>query len=854
MGIYLFNEGVGQNKNILGGKGFNLVEMKKLGLPIPNGLIISTKVCTNFFSAKENLNEETILEIKNKISQLEKTTGKTFGGKNPLLVSVRSGAPVSMPGMMDTILNLGINDEVLENFIKITKDENFSYDIYLKFITMFSEIVFGIERKDFEKIEKIEKENKNFSKKILLEKFKNFFYEKTQIHFPTNPYEQLFLAIKSIFKSWNNERAKYYRKLNNISDEMGTAVVVQEMVFGNLNEFSGTGVAFSRNPSNGENEIFGEFLLKAQGEDIVAGIRTPLPISQLKDKLPKIYEEFLKISTLLEKHYKNMQDIEFTIENNKLFILQTRNGKRTPFANVKIIADMVEEKILSKEEGISLINIEEIPQILCGSFLPEELKNKVEITKGLPASMGVACGKAIFSSEKISPNENCILVREETSPEDIKGMATAKGIVTIRGGATSHGAVVARGMGKPCITGCENIKLFEENGYMEIGDLKIKEGDIISIDGQSGKIYLGEMRISKNEVNKDLEKILSWCKEIKNLKVKMNADTPEDILNGIKFGAEGVGLCRTEHMFFQEDKIWAIRKLILSSKNSEKSSETFKEILEFQRKDFVEIFKNLNGLPITVRLLDPPLHEFLPKTEGDIEKLATLLDIEVEEIKNKIAELEEVNPMLGHRGCRLGITSPEIYKIQVQSLLEAGLICEEEGITVNLEIMLPLIFSTEEFKFIKEYILQISNEIFEKAKRKFDFKIGTMLELPRACLIADELADECDFFSFGTNDLTQTTLGLSRDDSTKFISPYREKNILSKDPFQTLDTNGVGKLISLASNNIKLKDKNLSVGVCGEHGGDPLSLEFFKNIDLDYVSCSPFRIPTAIIKLAQLNI
>lgn len=657
------------------------------------------------------------------------------------------------------------------------------------------------------------------------------------------------MAINSIFNSWENERAKTYRKLNRIDEDMGTAVVVQEMVFGNLNDESGTGVVFTRNPSTGDKEIFGEYILKAQGEDIVAGIRTPEPIVALKEKLPEVYEELLKVVDILEKHNKDMQDIEFTIEDKKLFILQTRNGKRTPYAAIKIAVDMVKEGLISKEEAILKVDSKVLPQLLHGNFEEKALKNAILLGQGLAGSAGVAIGRVVFSSERVHNKEMTILVREETSPEDIKGMSIAQGIVTVKGGATSHGAVVARGMGKCCITGCGEIKIDEIKREMNINGHIVKEGEFISISGYTGNIYLGKLELTEPKFDKNLEEFVNWCKNIKRLKVRMNADTVIDAKLGKKFGAEGIGLCRTEHMFFQDNKIWTIREMILSC-NPKEIDKALENIHQLQRKDFYNIFKIIGNDVVIVRLLDPPLHEFLPKEQEEKEKMAKILGVSLREIEKRIRELKDENPMLGHRGCRLAVTRPELYNTQVRAIIEAGIQCKKEGIDVKPEIMIPLVIGAKELLFIKKNLIKEIKKVFEEQNMEIDYKIGTMMETPRACLLADEIGKEVDFFSFGTNDLTQTTMGLSRDDSVKFIPKYYENNILKVEPFMTIDERGVGKLVKLAVE-LGRENPNIEMGICGEHGGDPKSIEFFEKIGLDYVSCSPFRVLVAIVSAAQ---
>ena len=856
--VYAFKEGGKDLINILGGKGGNLSEMKKIGLPIPEGIIVSTTACKEFFKDGKKITKELESEILEKLEYLQEVTGKRFEGENPLLVSVRSGAPVSMPGMMDTILNLGMNDNTAEKMIAIFKDKVFVHELYCRFIQMFSEIVMGIEKEHFFKLkEQLFTERKDEDKietyKMVIKASKELYKKETGKDFPESPKDQLFMAVNAIFNSWENDRAILYRKINGIDDSMGTAVVIQEMVFGNLNDISGTGVAFSRNPSNGEKEVFGEYLLKAQGEDIVAGIRTPEPISKLKEQLPEIYNQFIKLAKVLEDHNKDMQDIEFTIENGKLYLLQTRNGKRSPYAAVKIAVDMVNEGIVTKEEAIMKVDPNVLPQLLHGNFDPEATKTAVLLGKGLPGSAGVAIGRVMFASERVETRALSILVREETSPEDIKGISLAQGIVTVKGGATSHGAVVARGMGKCCVTGCGEIQINDIKREMYIGGYTVKEGDFISISGYTGEIFLGKVKLTEPQFDDNLKEFVSWCKEIKRMGVRMNADTPADAFLGKGFGAEGIGLCRTEHMFFQKDKIWTIRGMIMSD-NPEERAKALKKMLEMQREDFYNIFKIVGDEIVIVRLLDPPLHEFLPKEPKDKEKMAEILNLPLIEIERRIRNMKDENPMLGHRGCRLAVTYPEIYNTQARAIIEAAIQCEKEGIKVKPEIMIPLIIGVGELKFVKNNIKAEINKVFEEQGIKVEYKIGTMMETPRACLLADEIAGEAEFFSFGTNDLTQTTMGLSRDDSVKFMDEYHEHGIFKLEPFASIDVRGVGKLVKLGVELGKKANPELEIGICGEHGGDPKSINFFEETGLDYVSCSPFRVLVAIVAAAQSHI
>lgn len=844
--VYDFYEGGKEMKDILGGKGANLAEMTKIGLPIPEGIIISTDACRDYFKNNKKIDDNLKEEITKKLVYLENQCGKKFQSSRPLLVSVRSGAPISMPGMMDTILNLGFNDFVAEKMKETIKDERFIYESYARFIQMFSEIAKKIDRKKFEDIS-----YNNYYE--LINKSKNIYKEECGEDFPENYLDQILIAVNSIFDSWNNERAILYRKLHNIDDKMGTAVVIQEMVFGNFNDCSGTGVLFTRNPSNGKNEIFGEFLLNAQGEDIVAGIRTPESIKNLSIKLPNIFNQLKEIAKKLEKHNKDMQDIEFTIENSKLYILQTRNGKRTAEASLKIAIDLVKEKIISKEEAILRVEPSSFTKLLNGDFDENYLKKSLLLTKGLAASSGVAVGRVMFDPKRVKIREKTILVREETSPEDLKGMSLAQGIITVKGGATSHGAVVARGMGKCCVTGCSEIKIDEVNKIMKIGDKIIKEGEFISVSGHTGEIFFGKIPLKESIFSNELKEIVDWANEIKRMEVRMNADTPEDTKQGLIFGAKGIGLCRTEHMFFKKDKIWSIRKFLLSDKGEEKIN-SIKELSEMQKNDFIDIFETLNGAKANIRLLDPPIHEFLPKVLEDKIKVSELLNISVEEIEKRIAKLKDENPMLGHRGCRLGISYPELYRAQARAIIEAAYLCNKKGIKTIPEIMIPFIMEAKELKYIRNEIENEIKNVLDECGEKIEYSIGTMIEIPRACILADEIAEYADFFSFGTNDLTQMSMGLSRDDSVKFLDDYREKDIWEGEPFYSIDKKAVTKLVEIGTNNGRKAKKNIKIGVCGEHGGDPESIDFFENMNFDYISCSPFRIPTAILAAAQAYI
>ena len=841
--VYEFKDGGKEMVALLGGKGANLAEMAKIDLPIPKGIIISTTACNGYFKNDKKLSFVLEEEILRNIRVLEYETGKKFQSAKPLLVSVRSGAPVSMPGMMDTILNLGFNDYVAEKMLEITKDEKFVYTSYLRFVQMFSEITKGINRKKFMHL-------KATDYKAQIIESKNIYREECGEMFPENYKAQILIAVKSIFDSWNNDRAILYRKLHNIDNNMGTAVVIQEMVFGNFNDKSGTGVLFTRNPSTGEDKIFGEVLLNAQGEDIVAGIRTPDNIEVLKISMPNIYNELVDTVRRLEKHNRDMQDVEFTIEDSKLYILQTRNGKRTAEASLKIAMDLVKEGIITKEEAILKVEPASINKLLNGDFEEKYLKEATLLTKGLPASSGVAVGRIMFDAKRVKIREKTILVREETSPEDLQGMALAQGIVTLKGGATSHGAVVARGMGKCCVTGCSEIKIDEVNKTMTVGKYTLKEGDFISVSGHTGEIYLGKIPLKENSFSDELKEFVSWASKIKRMGVRMNADTPEDAEQGKAFGAKGIGLCRTEHMFFKKDKIWTIREFILSDRGEEKEK-ALEKLHKLQKEDFLNIFKILDGDEANIRLLDPPVHEFLPKTLEDKKKMAEILSISLEDIEKRIYRLKDENPMLGHRGCRLGVSYPELYRIQARAIVEAAYECEKKGIKVHPEIMIPFIMESKELAYLRKEIEEEIESFFKEVGATVKYKLGTMIEIPRACLLANEIAEYADFFSFGTNDLTQMSMGLSRDDSVKFLDDYREKGIWEGEPFYSIDTKAVTKLVEIGVKNGKSAKPNLQIGVCGEHGGDPKSIEFFEEQKFDYVSCSPFRVPTAILAAAQ---
>ncbi|TDT51088.1 pyruvate, phosphate dikinase [Fonticella tunisiensis] len=866
--VYLFSEGNASMRNLLGGKGANLAEMTNIGLPIPQGFTVTTEACNKYYEDGQVISDEIKEQIFEHLVKLEGITGKKFGDpSNPLLVSVRSGARASMPGMMDTILNLGLNDETVVGIAKLSNNERFAYDSYRRFIQMFSDVVMEIDKNKFESILDAVKEE-NGAKydtdlsaenlKEVVRRYKELYRSEKGTDFPSDPREQLLEAVKAVFRSWNNPRAIVYRRLNDIPGDWGTAVNVQQMVFGNMGETSGTGVAFTRNPATGENKIFGEYLINAQGEDVVAGIRTPQDINTLKEVMPNCYNEFVRIAKLLEKHYKDMQDMEFTIEQGKLYFLQTRNGKRTAQAALKIAVDLVEEGLITEEEAILKVEPKQLDQLLHPTFDQEELKNAKEIAKGLPASPGAAYGRVYFTAEDAKEHkaagERVILVRTETSPEDIEGMVAAEGILTARGGMTSHAAVVARGMGKCCVAGCGELKIREEEKYMTVGDLRINEGDYISIDGSTGKVYGQKIKTVEPEISGYFGTFMSWADKIRKLKVRTNADTPKDAAQAVKFGAEGIGLCRTEHMFFEEDRIPAVREMIVA-KTEEQRKAALEKLLPMQKSDFIKIYEAMEGRPVTIRLLDPPLHEFLPQEDDDIRELAETMGITFDELKATVEGLHEFNPMLGHRGCRLAVTYPEIAEMQTRAIIEAAIDVKKRlGYNIVPEIMIPLVGEIKELKYVKDIIVRTANEIIEKAGVELKYQVGTMIEIPRAALTADEIAKEAEFFSFGTNDLTQMTFGFSRDDAGKFLKDYYDKKIFEFDPFQKLDQTGVGKLVKMASELGRVTRPELKLGICGEHGGDPSSVEFCHNTGLDYVSCSPFRVPIARLAAAQAQV
>ncbi len=866
--VYAFDEGRGNMKNLLGGKGANLAEMKKIGLPVPEGFTITTEACNLYYDENEKMNDDVISQIEQSLAALEKKTGKILGGINsPLLVSVRSGAAISMPGMMDTVLNLGMNDITVQTIAKLSNDERFAMDSYRRFIQMFSDVVLGIEKYNFDLIFDDVKEEKGVQEdtalsaddlKNIIERYKQVVFKHMNKPFPQDPKEQLMMAVEAVFSSWNNPRAKIYRQVNEIPDELGTAVNIQEMVFGNRGQSSGTGVAFTRNPSTGEKALFGEFLMNAQGEDVVAGIRTPLPVSSLKEQNETVYNEFIQTVDKLEKHYKDMQDIEFTIEQGKLFFLQTRTGKRTATAAIKVAVDMVEEGLITKEEAILRINPEEIEKLLHPTFDANALKGAKFLAKGLPASPGAASGKVYFYSEDIvkakERGEKSVLIRMETSPEDIEGMINAEGILTARGGMTSHAAVVARGMGKCCVAGCHDIKVYENEKYFTVGDKKFYEGDEISLDGNTGDIYEGLIPATKVEFSGHFGKLMQWVDELRTMQVRTNADTPQDAKTAVEFGAEGIGLCRTEHMFFEEDRIPIVRRMILA-RNIDDRRKALNQLLPIQREDFYKMYLEMGDRPMTVRLLDPPLHEFLPHEDKDIQALSDDFGIDCDVLKAHIGELSEHNPMLGHRGCRLGITYPEIYEMQCRAIFEAAIkATKDTKYTIDVEIMIPLVGNKIELDLMRKLAEDTATKVFEENQTTISFKVGTMIEVPRAALTADSIAENADFFSFGTNDLTQMTLGFSRDDAGKFLPIYKEKEIYERDPFQTLDQTGVGALIEIAVTKARKQKQHLKIGICGEHGGDPRSIEFFAKQGFDYISCSPYRVPVARLAAAQANL
>jgi len=863
--VYDFEEGKKEMKSLLGGKGANLAEMSKIGLPVPPGFTITTEACIHYIEIGEKLEDSLKESIFKHLENLEKKIGKDFGDvDDPLLVSVRSGAVISMPGMMDTILNLGLNDKSVEGLAKKTSNPRFAYDSYRRLIQMFGNVVLGIPGYEFDNYLERKKEKKNYDNdtdltvddlKDIIKDFKALIKNRKDIEFPQKPEEQLLMAVKAVFSSWDNNRAISYRNHNDIPHDLGTAVNVQTMVFGNIGENSGTGVAFTRNPATGENKVFGEFLLNAQGEDVVAGIRTPKDISELNNLMPEVYDEFIEVTETLEQHYHDMQDIEFTIQEGDLFLLQTRTGKRTADAAVNIAVDMEEEGLIDKETAVMRIDPEDISQLLHPNFKEEELEKADLLAKGLAASPGAATGKVYFNSEDAveaaADGEDVILVRKETSPEDIEGMVKANGILTSRGGMTSHAAVVARGMGKCCVAGAGDIQVDEGSRQFFVDDRVFNEGDYISLNGSTGEVYAGVVETTDANLTDNFRMLMEWSDEYRKMGVYTNADTPHDAEVAVDFGAEGIGLCRTEHMFFDSERIISVREMIVAD-SKKKRKKALDKLFPYQKDDFKGIFKVMQDKTVTVRLLDPPLHEFLPQNDRDIKNLADQLSIPVDELKRIISELEEMNPMLGHRGCRLGITYPEIYKMQVKAIISAAIeVKEEEGYDVKADIMIPLIGTAKELEILREDAVEVAEELLENSSVKVNYSVGTMIEIPRAALTADKVAAHADFFSFGTNDLTQMTYGFSRDDAGKFITKYLDQEIFAKDPFQVLDQEGVGQLVETAAELGRKAKPDLKLGICGEHGGEPSSIEFCHRTGLNYVSCSPYRVPIARLAAAQ---
>ncbi len=866
--VYKFEEGSASQRNLLGGKGANLAEMTNLGMPVPPGFTISTEACTDYYNDGKTINEETTKQIFDALSWLEGVRGKKFGDmEDPLLVSVRSGAPVSMPGMMDTILNLGLNDESVKGFARKTGNPRFAYDSYRRFIQMFSDVVMGQPKTLFDAIlEDVKKKNGAvYDTELTAEglqeviaKYKELYRKQQGEEFPQDPKVQLMEAIKAVFRSWDNPRANSYRRMYDIPYELGTAVNVQSMVFGNMGNTSGTGVAFTRNPATGAKGIFGEYLINAQGEDVVAGIRTPQPITKLANDLPECYKQFMELANNLEQHYRDMQDMEFTIEEGKLYFLQTRNGKRTAQAAIQIACDLVDEGMIDEKTALTRIEPQSLDQLLHPGFDPAKLKLAREIGQALPASPGAAAGRVYFNAEDAvaahAAGSRVILVRQETSPEDIDGMHAAAGVLTMRGGMTSHAAVVARGMGTCCVSGCGDMHVHEAEKYFELGGHEIHEGDYISLDGSTGKIYLGDIPTVEAVITGNFQRIMDWADKYRKLQVRTNADTPADAQNAVRLGAEGIGLCRTEHMFFNPERIPKIRKMILSDTTEEREA-ALNELIPFQKEDFKGIYKAMEGRPVTIRFLDPPLHEFVPTTEPEIKQLADDMGLTVAEVRKRCDDLHEFNPMMGHRGCRLSVTFPEIARMQTRAVIEAAIeVHEEDGYNIEPEIMVPLVGDVKELAFVKKTIIETAEKV--KAERKSDIRyhIGTMIEIPRAALMADQIAKEAEFFSFGTNDLTQMTFGFSRDDAGKFLQDYYKSKIFEQDPFAHLDQNGVGQLIQIAVEKGRATRPDIHLGICGEHGGDPASIEFCDKVGLTYVSCSPFRVPIARLAAAQAAI
>ena len=867
--VYLFSEGNKNMREILGGKGANLAEMTSLGLPVPQGFTVSTDACLSYYNNGEKIIPEIETEIFSKLEELEKITGKKFGDlSNPLLVSVRSGARVSMPGMMDTVLNLGMNDAICENLEKTLDNPRFALDSYRRLIQMYSDVVMGFPKSSFEGVFDKFKEDKgmtldtelsNDDLKEIIRLYKNEYLKLAGDNFPSDPRVQLLEAVKAVFRSWNTERAITYRRLNDIPSDWGTAVNVQQMVYGNRGKNSGTGVCFTRNPATGDKKLFGEYLMNAQGEDVVAGIRTPQDISTLKDVMPECYEQFQNICNVLENHYHDMQDMEFTIEDGKLYMLQTRNGKRTAKAAIKIAVDLVHEGQISINEALMRVDAKDLDQLLHPVFDEDDLKNKEVIATGLAASPGAATGKLYFSAEDVlnahkAGEKDIILAREETSPEDIEGMNVAHGILTVRGGMTSHAAVVARGMGTTCVSGCSSLIVDSSNKILQASDGRVyHEGDYLSLDGTSGRVYSGKVELLDAKISGEFEEFMNWADSVRKLEVRANADNPRDARVAHNFGAQGIGLCRTEHMFFSEERIFNFRRMIIAT-TEEQRKEALSKILPYQREDFEGLFSEMNNLPVIIRFLDPPLHEFLPHTDSEMEELANSMGVAFDVIKNKVESLKEFNPMMGHRGCRLDVTYPEIARMQTRAVIEAAINVTLRGFKVIPEIMIPLIGDMNELKYVKKLITDEASKVFEENRMRIDYKVGTMIEIPRATLIADEIASEVEFFSFGTNDLTQLTYGFSRDDASKFLKDYYDKKIFLHDPFQSIDEEGVGKLVDISVRKSRTVRRDIELGICGEHGGDPKSIDFCHRVGLNYVSCSPYRVPVARLAAAQAAI
>ena len=865
--VYLFSEGDSSMKSLLGGKGANLAEMTKLGFPVPQGFTVTTEASTRYHADGKVISNEIIKEIEAKLEQLEEIVGKKFGDfSNPLLVSVRSGARASMPGMMDTILNLGLNDDVVEGLAKLTNNPRFAYDSYRRFIQMFSDVVMDVPKSSFEKIIDRIKEAKGVELdtelsyedlKDMVAQYKKHYRQEKGEDFPQDPKVQLVESIKAVFRSWDNPRAIVYRRMNEIPYEWGTAVNIQAMVFGNTGDESGTGVAFTRNPSTGEKELYGEFLMNAQGEDVVAGIRTPQKISRLKEVMPEVYNEFIEIAQKLENHYCDMQDMEFTIENRKLYMLQTRNGKRTAQAAIKIAVDLVEEGMINKEQAVMNVDPKQLDALLHPAFCSNALKEASLLATGLAASPGAGAGKVYFTAssavQAAERGDKVILVRLETSPEDIEGMDAACGILTARGGMTSHAAVVARGMGRCCVAGCGDITVNEEEKSFTVANTHYEEGSSISIDGSTGNVYEGCVETIEAQLTGDFAKFMEWADEIRTLKVRANADIPRDAQAAVSFGAEGIGLCRTEHMFFEEDRLPVVREMIVA-KTLDQRKKALEKLLPIQRSDFEGLFQTMNGMPVTIRLLDPPLHEFLPTAEADIKELSMEMGISVEDLKETINDLHEFNPMLGHRGCRLAVTYPEIAAMQARAIIEAAITITKSGMKIIPEIMIPLVGEVKELKYVKDVVTATADEVIAASGIQMQYLVGTMIEVPRAAITADKIAEEAEFFSFGTNDLTQMTYGFSRDDAGKFLDDYYKKKIFEADPFARLDQIGVGRLMETAVELGRKSRPDIKLGICGEHGGDPSSVEFCHRLGLQYVSCSPYRVPIARLAAAQAKI